>query len=94
MLFHAKRRNVNAVSSRNKKRKQKVSSESTISSVMNIIIGEITTPHPHEQEIEVEVINEADEGSIAQESAYESSILVTFYVVSIILIVWVGFYSP
>ena len=43
---------------------------------------------------EVEVINEADEASVPKESVYESSILVTFYVFSIIFIGCVCFYSP
>nr|TKW30793.1 hypothetical protein SEVIR_2G061600v2 [Setaria viridis] len=84
VIFHGKRRNVNAVTAKNKKRKEKVFIESTISSVVDIIIGGRTTPL--QQKIEVELINEADEASVAKESVYESSILVTFYVFSIIFI--------
>lgn len=57
--------------------------------MVDIIIGGRTTPL--QQKIEVEVINEADEASVAKESVYESSILVTLYVFSIIFIGWVGF---
>jgi hypothetical protein len=67
-----------------------VVSEADEASVVEITIGARTTP-AREQNIEVEVISDDDEASLAQESVYDqSSILVTFYVFSIIFICWIG----
>lgn len=98
MLFPAKRRKV--VTDKNKKMKENVSTESTLSSVVDIVTeGSIAPLRPsvsqfEAQTIEIEVIDEADEAFVAQDSVYESSsILVTSYVFSIIFIGRVGFYS-
>lgn len=97
MLFPAKRRKV--VTDKNKKMKEKVSTESTLSSVVDIVTeGSIAPLRPsvsqfEAQKIEIEVIDEADEAFIAQDSVYESPILVTFYGFFIIFIGRVGFYS-
>jgi hypothetical protein len=96
VIFPAKRRKVATI----KKRKEKVSTESILSSVVDIVAEGSTAPlapaasQVEEQRIEVEVIDDADEALIAQESVYESPILVIFYVFSIIFISRVDFYSP
>lgn len=77
VIFPAKRRKVATI----KKRKEKVSAESILSSVVDIIAEGRTAPlapaasQIEAQKIEVEVIDEADEALVAQETVYESSIL-------------------
>nr|CAB3452137.1 unnamed protein product [Digitaria exilis] len=78
-IFPAKRRKV--VSDKNKKRNEKVSAESTLSSVVDIVKKGSIAPLPpavsqiEAQKIDIEVIDEADEALVAQDSVYESSIL-------------------
>ncbi|CAL5003208.1 unnamed protein product [Urochloa decumbens] len=90
VIFPAKRRKV--VTAKIRKTKENFSAKSTLSSVVDIVTEGSTAPLPpaasqiEEEEIEVEVINEADEALLAQESVYESSMLVTFNIVSIIFI--------
>ncbi|CAO2176049.1 unnamed protein product [Urochloa humidicola] len=79
VIFPAKRRKV--VTAKIRKRKENFSAESTLSSVVDTVIEGRTAPLPpaasqiEEEKIEVEVIEEDDEASLAQESVYESSIL-------------------
>ncbi|KAJ1288029.1 hypothetical protein BS78_02G057100 [Paspalum vaginatum] len=72
MIFPAKRRKVTTM----KKRKERVSAESTLSSVV-AAKGSIELPpaasQTKAQKIEVEVIDEANDGLVAQELIYEDS---------------------
>ncbi|OEL26135.1 E3 ubiquitin protein ligase DRIP1 [Dichanthelium oligosanthes] len=69
MIFPSKRRKVGTVD----KRKDNVSAESTLSSLVDIAVEGSTAPMA--QKIEVEVIDEAAEALVVQESVYESSTL-------------------
>ncbi|CAL5091042.1 unnamed protein product [Urochloa decumbens] len=79
VIFSAKRRKV--VTAKTKKRKEKVSAEPAISSVVEMVTEGSTAPLPpaasqiEAQRVEIEVIDEADEALVAQESVHESSIL-------------------
>ncbi|CAN6165353.1 unnamed protein product [Urochloa humidicola] len=79
MIFPAKRRKI--VTAKIKKRKENVSTEPALSSVVDMVTEASTAPLPpaasqiEAQKIVIEVIDEADEALVAQESAYESSIL-------------------
>ncbi|CAN6197082.1 unnamed protein product [Urochloa humidicola] len=79
MIFPAKRRKI--VTAKIKKRKEKVSAEPALSSVVDMVTEGSTAPLPpatsqiEAQKIRIEVIDEADEALVAQESVYESSIL-------------------
>ncbi|OEL13151.1 hypothetical protein BAE44_0025830 [Dichanthelium oligosanthes] len=83
VIFPSKRQKVGPakIKKRNKKRKEKVSAESTLSSVVDFAAEGSTAPMPaavsqsKAQEIEVEVIDEVDEALVVQESVYESSTL-------------------
>ncbi|CAL5011263.1 unnamed protein product [Urochloa decumbens] len=79
VIFPAKRRKV--VTAKIRKTKENFSAKSTLSTVVDIVTEGSTAPLPpaasqiEDEKIEVEVINEADEALLAQESVYESSIL-------------------
>ncbi|CAO2187526.1 unnamed protein product [Urochloa humidicola] len=79
VIFPAKRRKV--VTAKIRKRKENFSAESILSSVVDTVTEGRTAPLPpaasqiDEEKIEVEVIDEADEALLAQESVYESSVL-------------------
>ncbi|CAN6209498.1 unnamed protein product [Urochloa humidicola] len=79
VIFPAKTRKV--VTAKNMTTKEKVSSGPTLSSVVDMVTEGSTAPLPpaasqiEAQKIEVEVIDEADEALVAQESVYESPIL-------------------
>ncbi|CAO2201063.1 unnamed protein product [Urochloa humidicola] len=79
VIFPAKRRKV--VTAKIWKRKENFSAESILSSVVDTVAEGRTAPLPpaasqiDEEKIEVEVIDEADEALLAQESVYESSVL-------------------
>ena len=87
MIFPSKRRKV-AIA----KKREVVSAQSNLSSVVYIAAEGSTVPLPpaasqsNLQKVEVEVIDESDEALVAQESIHESSTLVRFYIFSIIFI--------
>ncbi|CAL5066768.1 unnamed protein product [Urochloa decumbens] len=80
VVFPSKRRKV--VNTKNKKRKEKISDEPVaLSSMVDMVTEGNTAPLPptasqiEAQNIEIEMIDKADEALVAQESVYESSIL-------------------
>ena len=87
MIFPSKRRKV-AIA----KKREVVSAQSNLSSVVYIAAEGNTVPLPpaasqsNLQKVEVEVIDESDEALVAQESVHESCTLVRFYIFSIIFI--------
>ena len=89
MIFPSKRRKVASA-----KKREVVSAQSNLSSVVYIAAEGNTVPLPpaasqsNLQKVEVEVIDESDEALVAQESIHESSTLVRFYIFSIIFIGW------
>ncbi|CAO2209729.1 unnamed protein product [Urochloa humidicola] len=79
VIFPAKRRKV--ATTKNRKRKENFSTKLALSSVVDIVTEGSTAPLPpavsqiEAEKIEIEVIDEADEALLAQNSVYESSIL-------------------